>query len=265
VTTNAAHDRDRASVTLARGATMPLVGFGTWRLSGRDAYRAVLAAFDVGYRLVDTATMYGNEAQIGAAIHESGIARRDLFVTTKLPPENAGHERRTIEASLGALGLDQVDLWLVHWPPSDRVLVRTWEQLLALRDEGLATSVGVSNHSIAQIDRLIDATGEAPAVNQIPWSPSRFDGALLRAARERGVVVEGYSPFKSTNLRAPALVDIARRHGVSSAQVVVRWHVQHEVVVIPKSSSPDRIAENFDVWGFVLSDDEMRALDGLRR
>ena len=129
---------------------------------------------------------------------------------------------------------------------------------------GLARSVGVSNYSIAQIDRLISATHEAPAVNQIPWAPSHFDAELLRATRERGVVLEGYSPFKNTNLRARALADIARRYGVSSAQVVVRWHVQHEIVVIPKSKSPERIAENFDVWNFELSDDEMRALDDLR-
>ncbi len=259
------HDDDRASVTLSSGAAMPLVGFGTWRLTGRDTYRAVRAAFDVGYRLIDTATMYGNEAQIGAAIRDSEIARSELFITTKLPPENSGRERATIEASLAALGLDRVDLWLVHWPPPERALVRTWEHVLAVREDGLATNVGVSNYSIGQIDRLIAATSEAPAVNQIPWAPTRFDAELLRATRDRGVVLEGYSPFKNTNLRAPALADIARRHGVSSTQVIVRWHVQHEIVVIPKSASPDRIAQNFDVWDFELSDEDIHALDDLRR
>jgi 2,5-diketo-D-gluconate reductase A len=240
---------------------MPLVGFGTWRLTGRDAYRGVRAALEAGYRLIDTATMYGNEAEIGAAIRDSGIARDELFVTTKLPAERAGRARETIEASGAALGLDQIDLWLVHWPPPARSLVRTWERVLAARDDGLAASVGVSNYSIQQIDRLVAATGEAPAVNQVPWAPSRYDGELLRATRERDVVLEGYSPFKNTNLRAAALLDIARRHGVSSAQVIVRWHVQHEIVVIPKSSKPDRVAQNFDVWRFELSDEEMRTLD----
>src|SRR5262249_29610348 len=163
--------------------------------------------------------------------------------------------------SLRALGVDRVDLWLVHWPPADRVLVRTWERVLAARDEGLATSVGVSNFSVAQIDRLITATGQAPAVNQVPWAPSRFDARFLGALHERGVVVEGYSPFKNTNLRDRTLGEIARGHDVTATQVIVRWHVQHEIVVIPKSSKPDRIAQNFDVWGFELSDDEMSALD----
>jgi 2,5-diketo-D-gluconate reductase A len=248
-------------VKLSSGAAMPLVGFGTWRLSGRAAYRAVRAALEAGYRHVDTATMYGNEAEIGAALRDSGIARSEVFVTTKLPPENAGRERATIDASLDALGIDRVDLWLVHWPPSKRVLVRTWEQMLATRDAGLAASVGVSNFGIAQIDRLVATTGEAPAVNQIPWAPSRFDEGLLEAHRGRGIALEGYSPFKQTNLKARPLVEIARRHGVSVPQVVVRWHVQHEVVVIPKSSSPDRIATNYDVWRFELSSDDMRTID----
>ena len=242
---------------------MPLVGFGTWRLTGRDTYRAVRAALDTGYRHVDTATMYGNEADIGAAIRDSGISPDELFVTTKLPPENAGRERATIDASLDALGVERVDLWLVHWPPADRLLVNTWEHVLGLRDAGLATSVGVSNHSIEQVDRLIAATGEAPAVNQVPWAPPRFDAKFLRAMRERDVVLEGYSPFKYTDLKDPVLVDIAGRHGVTATQVIVRWHVQHGVVVIPKSSKPDRIAQNFDVWEFALSDDEIGSIDAL--
>jgi diketogulonate reductase-like aldo/keto reductase len=179
---------------------MPLVGFGTWQLHGTAASRAVRTALDVGYRLIDTATMYRNEKQVGQAISDSGIARDELFVTTKLPPGNAGRERRTIEASLRALGLDHVDLWLIHWPPAARALVPTWEGVLALRDAGLVTSAGVSNYSIDQIDRLVDATSEVPAVNQIPWAPSLFDAELLAASRERGVVVEGYSPFKNTDL-----------------------------------------------------------------
>ena len=248
---------------LSNGATMPLVGLGTWDLGGASGYRAVRAALDAGYRLIDTATMYGNEREIGRAIRDSGFPRRELFVTTKLPPGNAGRERETIDASLAALGLEQVDLWLVHWPPPDRLLVATWEQFLAVRNDGLAAAVGVSNHSIGQIDRLVAATGEAPAVNQIPWAPARFDETLLSASRERGVVIEGYSPFKNTNLEDPTLVAVADRHGVTPAQVVVRWHVQHQVVVIPKSASAERQAQNLDVAGFELSDAEMQRLDRL--
>lgn len=214
----------RLAVTLSSGAAMPLVGFGTWRLSGPGAYGATRTAIDAGYRLLDTATMYGNETEIGRAVRDSGVAREDLFLTTKLPPENAGRERETIDASLAALGTGYVDLWLVHWPPADRVLERTWERFLAIRDDGLARDVGVSNHSITQVDRLTAATGETPAVDQVPWDPSRFDSRFLASARERGMVVEGYSPFKHTKLRDARLVAIARAHGVTTAQVVLRWH-----------------------------------------
>src|SRR5262249_50221021 len=153
------------SVQLANGARMPLVGFGTWRLSGRSAYQSVRVALETGYRLIDTATMYGNEAEIGDAIRDSGIARDELFVTTKLPAENAGRARATLEKSVTALGVAQVDLWLLHWPTSDRALEPTWQEMLALRDDGLAAAVGVSNHSVEQIDRFIAGTGEAPVVN----------------------------------------------------------------------------------------------------
>lgn len=251
------------TVALSSGTAMPLVGFGTWSLRGAAAVKAVRTALDVGYRLLDTATMYRNEAEVGRAIRDSGIPRDELFVTTKLQPGDAGKEREIIQASLSALGLQHVDLWLVHWPPSDRVLVRTWERFLAIRNEGLATAVGVSNYSIGQIDRLIDATGVAPAVNQVPWAPTLFDARFMRASRDRGVVVEGYSPFKNTNLDDPTLVAIARRHGVTTAQVVIRWHVQHEVVAIPKSASPERMAQNLDVAGFDLSEADMLAIDRL--
>jgi len=251
----------QTSVALSSGASMPLVGFGTWQLAGREAYRAVRTALDVGYRLLDTATMYDNEEQVGEAVRDSGVAREELFVTTKLPPENAGREQETIEASLRLLDLDHVDLWLVHWPPAAQVLVQTWQRLLAVRDAGHTTAVGASNYSIEQIDRLIDATSEAPAVNQVAWAPSLYDADFLAATRRRGIVLEGYSPFKNTSFRDSELAAIAEHHAVSPAQVVVRWHVQHEIVVIPKSASPDRIAENFDVFGFELSKAEMQLLD----
>jgi 2,5-diketo-D-gluconate reductase A len=248
-------------VMLSSGAPMPLVGLGTWDLSGEEGYRTVRTALDLGYRLIDTATMYGNEAVIGRGIRDSRIPLEELFVTTKLQPGDAGKERETIHASLDALGLERVDLWLVHWPPPDRLLLRTWERFLAVRDDGLAVAVGVSNYSISQIDRLVAETGEGPTVNQIPWAPALFDAGLLAASRERRVVVEGYSPFKNTNLADPDLLAIASHHGVSAAQVVVRWHIQHDVVVIPKSVSAARLEENLDVMHFELSDAEMRTLD----
>jgi 2,5-diketo-D-gluconate reductase A len=256
-------DRGQPAVALDRGGAMPLVGLGTWQMTGARCQAAVRAALEVGYRHIDTATMYGNEREVGRAVRDSGVPREQVFVTTKLPPGAAGRERRTLDQSLRALGMDHVDLWLVHWPPRGRALVSTWEALLAARDQGLARAVGVSNYSTAQLDELIAATGAAPQVKQVPWAPALHDAALLDEHRRRGVVLEGYSPFKNTDLRHPVLVEVAARHGVTPAQVVVRWHIDHEVVVIPKSATPERIAANFDVFGFSLTDEELARIDGL--
>ncbi|MDQ4132060.1 MAG: aldo/keto reductase [Actinomycetota bacterium] len=242
---------------------MPLVGLGTWEMSGSHCYRAVRRALDVGYRHIDTATIYRNESDVGRAVRDSGLPRQDVFVTTKLSPRDAGRERRTLNASLRALGTDYVDLWLIHWPPGGRAAPQTWQEFLALRGEGKARSVGVSNYSIGQLDQLVRATGEMPQVNQIRWGPTLYDPEELAEHRRRGVVLEGYSPFKTTNLRHPVLVEIADRHGVTPAQVVLRWHLEHEVVVIPKSATPERIAANFDVFGFSLDEDERRRIDGM--
>jgi len=254
-----------ARVDLGRGVTMPMVGFGTWRLQRARAYEAVRDALEVGYRHIDTATMYQNEAEVGRAVRDSGLDRREVFITTKLPPENAGRERATIDASLRALGTEYVDLWLVHWPPRGSASVPVWEQFRKVRDEGLARAVGVSNYDVAQVDELISASGEHPAVNQIPWSLSGYDQRLLAAMRELGVVVEGYSSLKNTDLRNPILAQIADRHHVTPAQVVLRWHIQHGIPVIPKSAQPERIASNFALSGFSLSPSEMSALDRLSR
>ena len=153
----------------------------------------------------------------------------------------------------------------MHWPPPARALAPVWREFLTLRGQGLARAVGVSNYSTAQIDTLIRATGEAPAVNQIPWSPARWDEAVLEESRERGVTLEGYSPLKGTDLGNPVLKGIAEKHGVTPAQVVLRWHLEHGIAVIPKSSHPDRIAANFDVLGFSLTPDEVTQIDRLSR
>ena len=254
---------DQPTVTLAKDGPMPLLGFGTWQMTRARCRAAVLHALEVGYRHIDTATMYRNEHEVGRAVRDSGVARDELFITTKLPPGASGRGREMLDNSLRALGTDHVDLWLVHWPPRGRALVSTWRELLAARDLGLARAVGVSNHSIRQVDELTAATGETPQVNQIPWAPSLHDPALLAEHRRRGVVLEGYSPFKNTDLRHPVLAEIAARHGVTPAQVVLRWHIDHEVVVIPKSATPERIAANFDVFGFSLSPEELARIDRL--
>ena len=250
-------------VDLGGGVTMPMVGFGTWQLTGRRGYEAIRYALNVGYRHFDTATMYRNESEVGRAIKDASLDRGDVFITTKLQPGNGGRARATLSESLSALGTDHVDLWLVHWPPRGRVSPQLWREFLTLRDEGLCRSVGVSNYSIAQIDELIAATGERPAVNQIPWSPSGYDPALLAAHADRGVHVEGYSPLKGTGLRDRVLAEIAARYRVTPAQVVLRWHLQLGITVIPKSARPDRIESNLDLFGFSLSPEEMARISRL--
>jgi diketogulonate reductase-like aldo/keto reductase len=242
---------------------MPLLGFGTWRLSGDDAVRATGDALAAGYRHLDTATMYGNEREVGRALRDSGVPRDDVFVTSKLPPDRADRVRETLEQSLEQLGVDQLDLWLVHWPPDGDAGVPVWEGFLAAHAEGLVRDVGVSNHSASQLDALTEATGTTPAVNQVRWSPLLFDPAVVQAHRERSVVLEGYSALKGGTLEHPVVTGIAQRAGRTPAQVLVRWHVQHGTVVIPKSASAERIRSNADVGGFVLSDDDMAALDAL--
>jgi 2,5-diketo-D-gluconate reductase A len=254
---------DIPSTLLAGGVAMPMVGFGTWKLRGSAGYEAILAALRAGYRHIDTATMYGNEAEVGHALRDSGLDRRQVFLTTKLPPGKAGRERQTLCASLRALGTDYVDLWLVHWPPAARTIAPMWREFLNLRGAGMARAVGVSNFSLAQIDTLIGKCGEAPVLNQIPWSPARYDGSRLAASRERHVVIEGYSPLKGTDLADPVLGEIADRHQVTPAQVVLRWHLEHGIPVIPKSAQPARIKENIDLLGFSLTPDEVASIDGL--
>lgn len=250
-------------VELASGTTMPLLGLGTWQARGRDAVEAVRSALEVGYRHIDTATMYGNEREIGLALAERVVPREDVFVTTKLPQGNAGRERETLAASLAALAVDYVDLWLIHWPPGGRARPDVWQRLLELQAEGRAREVGVSNYSLEQIDELERATGRLPAVNQIEWSPALFDREVLDGHRRRAVQLEGYSPLKTTNLHDPRLVQIAEGHGVTPAQVVLRWHVEHGIVAIPKSTSAERIAENAAIFAFELTPSEVERLDRL--
>jgi diketogulonate reductase-like aldo/keto reductase len=251
------------SLSLPSGGAIPLLGFGTWQIRGGDAYTSVRLALDAGYRHLDTATMYGNEQQVGRALRDSGVPRDDVFVTTKLPPDRVGREHATLDASRRALGVDAVDLWLIHWPPAAGRSVGMWRELLAARDRGQARAVGVSNYGLDQIDELTKETGQTPEVNQIRWGPTLYDASVLAAHRDRAVVLQGYSPFRTTNLTDPVLTGIAEAHGVDAARVVLRWHLQHAVVVIPKSVTPDRITNNVAVSDFVLTDADMAAVDAL--
>jgi diketogulonate reductase-like aldo/keto reductase len=256
---------DIPTVDLGDGVALPMLGFGTWQLSGRRADESVRYALEVGYRHIDTATMYRNEREVAQAIRDSGLDRSEVFVTTKLLPGDAARPRAAVDASLRALDTDYVDLWLVHWPPRRNVLVPVWRELLALRDEGRCRSVGVSNYDLAEIDELIRTTRQRPAVNQIPWSPAQHDPALLAAHVDRGVAVEGYSPLKDTRLRDPALEETAARYHVTPAQVVLRWHLEHGITVIPRSSRPEHIKSNFDLFSFSLTPDETARLAGAVR
>lgn len=240
--------------------SLPLVGLGTWRLRGAATTSAVQTALELGYRHIDTATMYGNEAEIGRVL---AGADSSVFLTTKIPAERASDARRTLEASLSALGVAAVDLWLAHWPPSD--VVSLWSTMRALRDEGLTRAIGVSNYSIAQVDALIAATGEAPAVNQVSWNPRRADFELLAHHQAAGVVVEGYSPLKGGAAADPVIVDIADVHRRTPEQVILRWHVEHDIVIIPKSSHRDRLEANLALFDFSLTPDEVARIDALSR
>lgn len=251
------------TATLRPGVEIPLLGLGTWKAEPEEAYEAVRTALDLGYRHIDTARAYGNEEGVGRAIVDSGIDRAEIFLTTKLPPKEADDAPRIIDESLSKLGLDFVDLWLVHWPPNKEARPDVWENVIAAQQAGKARAIGVSNYSIDQIDELTSATGVTPSINQIPWSPSDYDADLVAAHRERDVVLEGYSPFKRTNLEDPVLAEVAAAHGVTPTQVVLRWHLDTGVVAIPKSVHRERIAANLDVTGFQLSQDEITRVSAL--
>ncbi|HEY4224744.1 MAG TPA: aldo/keto reductase [Pseudolysinimonas sp.] len=257
------------TAALNSGAAMPQIGFGVFLVEPGVTQKVVEDALDVGYRHIDTATGYDNEAQVGAALKASGIRRDEMFVTTKLL--NADHREGNVEAgfenSLRLLGLDAVDLYLVHWPmPANRRYVDTWEQFVAFSQDGRATSIGVSNFQIDHLNDIIRATGVSPAVNQIEFHPL-FQQPELRAYHlEHGIVTESWGPLgqgKTDIFERPAIVGPARSHGVTPAQVILRWHVQLGNVAIPKSSSRARMIENLDVAGFELSDTEMAAIAAL--
>jgi 2,5-diketo-D-gluconate reductase A len=251
------------AATLGNGARMPLLGFGTWQITDDEAEQSTTFALEAGYRHIDTATGYANEAGIGKALAASELDRDSLFITTKMPPDHAGRERQTLEESLTMLGVDKVDLWLVHWPPNKQATPAVWEQFVKAQADGLATSIGVSNYSLGQIDELTAATGVTPAVDQIRWSPAIFDPAVAAGLAERNVLLEGYSPFRASDLDDATLLGIAAAHGVTTAQVIVAWHIAHGFVVIPKSTRKERIVANAAGARVDLTADEVAAVDGL--
>ncbi|KRE90089.1 oxidoreductase [Frateuria sp. Soil773] len=250
------------------GRRAPQFGFGVWQIDDAQAAGAVATALDAGYRSIDTAAIYGNEQGVGEGIARSGVARGDVYLTTKLWNAEQGFDSalKAFDASLARLGTDYVDLYLIHWPvPSKDRYVDTWKALIRLREEGRARSIGVSNFQPAHIERLLAETGVAPAVNQIELHPDFAQRDVVAFNRRHHIVSEAWSPLGQGGelLQAPLLLDLARRHGKSAAQVILRWHVQRGHMVIPKSQTPARIRSNIEVFDFVLAPDEMRAIDGL--
>ncbi|MEU1268763.1 aldo/keto reductase [Streptomyces sp. NPDC005799] len=251
--------------TLNDGTTIPAIGLGTWPMSDAEAERAVAGALETGYRLVDTATNYRNESGVGLGIARSGIPREEVVVTTKLPGRHHGHEETlaSFEESRRRLGLEYVDLYLIHWPlPRVDKYVDSWRAMIKLREDGLVRSIGVSNFTAEHIERLEKETGVLPSVNQIELHPL-FPQEQLRAFHDaNGIVTESWSPLGrgSSLLEDPALVAIAEAHGVTPGQVVLRWHTQLGALPIPKSSDPERQRQNLDIFGFELDADQLAAV-----
>ena len=255
---------DQVRVDLGHGYRLPIVGLGTWNVTGDDVALAVRTAIECGYRHIDPAYGYGNQALIGQALRDCGLGREEIFLTSKIPPRRIGHEEETLAGSLTMLGTDYLDLWLIHAPPETaEESARLWEFVIAASEQGRVRTIGVSNYSTEQIDQLAAATGVMPLLNQIRWSPALFDRDRLAQMRKRSIALEGFSAIRLTDLGDPRLVAIAAAHEVTTAQVLVRWQLQHGVVVLPRSVRPERIRENFSVWDFELTPDELAVIDAM--
>ena len=259
------------TITLNDGAAIPQLGFGVFLVDPAETERIVSDALEVGYRHIDAAAVYGNEAEVGRAIAASGIPRSELYVTTKLWNKDQGTQSAfdAIEASLEKLGLESVDLYLIHWPRPDLDrYVETWLAMEQIQSRGQATSIGVSNFHIPHLERVLAEGTVVPAVDQIELHPAFAQRTIREFAASKGISVESWGPLgqgKYDLFGMPPVADAAAAHDVSPAQVVIRWHLQNGLIVFPKSNSRERMAENFDVFGFELTADELAAINGLDR
>jgi diketogulonate reductase-like aldo/keto reductase len=250
-----------AATSLNDGRSIPQLGLGVWQIRNGTKCEAVVgAALEAGYRHIDTASFYGNEESVGAAIRASGIPREDIFVTTKLWNSDHGNPARALEQSLRRLKFDYIDLYLIHYPVRERV--RSWRVFEKLRAEGNALSIGVSNFTKRHLTELLADTKTVPAINQVEFHPYLYQRALLDFCTSRKIVVEAYSPLtQGQRLKDPKLVALAAKYAKSPAQILIRWAIQHGLVVIPKSATPARIRENAKVFDFEITAEDMRALD----
>ncbi|HWS35742.1 MAG TPA: aldo/keto reductase [Actinoplanes sp.] len=259
------------TIKLLHGAEIPRIGAGTWPLNDTDAERVVADALNAGYRLIDTAYAYGNEIGVGRGLTAAGVDRADIFVTTKFNKEWHGRElvAETAQRSLDKLGLDYLDLLLIHWPnPGHDRYVEAWEGLVELLNAGTVKAIGTSNFKPAHLQRIIDATGVAPDVNQIQLSPASIRAEARAFHAEHGIVTESWSPIGGQGVRVldlPEVTAIAAETGRTPAQVVLRWHLQNGLLPIPKSADPKRLRENLDVFDFTLTDAQVAALNALDR
>lgn len=256
--------------TLRDGTPLPPVGFGTYPLRGEDGIAALVSALQCGYRYLDTATNYENEREVGEALRRSGVHRSEVLLASKIP--GRAHERAsaisTVEKSLELLGVDRLDVILVHWPNPRRLrYVEAVEALLECRERGLVRHVGTSNYTEGHLREVIAATGEAPVLNQIELHPSFPQERMLGVHEELGVLTQAWSPLGKAQARydAPAVAEAAARHGVTPAQVILRWHLQRGVMPLPKSATPERQRANLDLEGFVLGDAEVASITALGR
>jgi diketogulonate reductase-like aldo/keto reductase len=257
----------RAVITLNNGVEIPQVGFGVFQIPQDETQRAVEAALEAGYRHIDTAAAYTNEAGVGAAVRASGLPRDEVFVTTKLRNGDHGYDAAltAYDDSLERLGLEMVDLYLVHWPnPTADRYVDSWRALERIVGEGRVRAIGVSNFLPEHLDRLFAETEIVPAVNQIELHPSYQQAELTLHCRDHGIAVEAYSPLgQGSDLNSPVIKELASKYAVSPAQVVLRWHLQRNHIVIPKSASPDRIRSNIELDHFQLDPDELDRIAAL--
>ena len=256
-------------ITLNDGTTIPQLGFGVWQVPADEAQDVVAEALKVGYRHIDTAAIYGNEEGVGRAIAESGIPREELYITTKLWVSDfkAGQTKEALRTSLQKLGLDYVDLYLIHWPSQeDEKYLEAWKALEELQAEGLTRSIGVSNFLPHHLDRVAEVGTKTPAINQIELHPALQQRQVQEANESRGIKTQAWSPLaQGAVFGDEPIVKAAEAHGVSPAQVIIRWHLQQGRILFPKSVTPERIASNFDVFGFELSDAEVDAITALER
>lgn len=257
------------TVTLNNGVQMPQIGFGVFQIPDDESTNAVAAALKAGYRSIDTAAIYGNESGVGKALSESGISREELFIASKLWIDGMGYDETltAFEETLERLGLEYLDLYLIHWPaPEKDLYVQTWKALEKLYSQKKIRAIGVSNFQPSHLQKLIDATNVVPAVNQVELHPALQNREVIAANERHGIITEAWSPLAQGALLSDVSIQaIAAAHNITAAQVILRWHLQEGRVIIPKSVTPSRIAQNLDLFGFELSAAELAIIDALDR